>query len=134
MGNSNRLVRRGLTFTVVTFFTIFAAFPFYWMLLTAFKTDRDLYIRSLKQNPLVFNDLPTLKNFDVLFNQTNYTQFVANSLLIGALVVLITLVAAVPAAYSLARLTGRWGEWLGIGIFMARSASSCTISMLTAAR
>jgi multiple sugar transport system permease protein len=118
MGNSNQLVRRGLTFTVVTFFTIFAAFPFYWMLLTAFKSDRDLYIRSLKQNPLVFNDLPTLKNFDVLFNQTNYSQFVANSLLIGALVVLITLLTAVPAAYSLARLTGRWGEWLGIGIFM----------------
>ncbi len=118
MGNSSRLIRRSLTFTVVTFFTIFAAFPFYWMLLTSFKTDRDLYIRSLVQNPLVFNDLPTLKNYDLLFNETNYPQFVANSLLIGALVVLITLVAAVPAAYSLARLTGRWGEWLGIGIFM----------------
>jgi multiple sugar transport system permease protein len=118
MGNSSRLFRRSLTFTVITIFTIFAAFPFYWMLLTSFKTDRDLYIRSLKQNPLVFNDLPTLANFDLLFNQTNYSQFLGNSLLIGALVVLITLLTAVPAAYSLARLTGRWGEWLGIGIFM----------------
>src|SRR2546430_1510922 len=35
-----------------------------------------------------------------------------------AVVVLITLLTAVPAAYSLARLTGHWGEWLGIGIFM----------------
>jgi len=33
-------------------------------------------------------------------------------------VVLITLVLAVPAAYSLARLTGRWGEHLSIGIFL----------------
>src|SRR5262245_52396844 len=118
MGNSSRFFRRGLTFTIITFFTIFAAFPFYWMILTAFKTDRDLYIRSLKQNPLVFNDVPTLKNFDLLFNETNYSQFVGNSLLIGALVVLITVVTAVPAAYSLARLTGRWGERLGIGIFL----------------
>jgi multiple sugar transport system permease protein len=118
MGNSSRFFRRGLTFVVVTSFTIFAAFPFYWMLLTSFKTDRDVYIRSLKQFPLVFNDVPTLKNFDLLFSQTNYAQFVANSLLIGVVVVLITLAAAVPAAYSLARLTGRWGEWLGIGIFM----------------
>ncbi len=118
MGNSTKLFRRGLTFTVVTVFTIFAAFPFYWMLLTSFKSDRDLYILSLKQNPLLFNDLPTFANFDLLFNQTNYSQFVANSLLIGAVVVLITLLTAVPAAYSLARLTGRWGEWLGIGIFM----------------
>ncbi len=118
MGNETRFFRRGLTFTVISFFTIFAAFPFYWMLLTSFKTDRDLYIRSLKQVPLFFNDVPTLKNFELLFNQTNYSQFVGNSLLIGVLVVLITLLTAVPAAYSLARLTGRWGEWLGIGIFM----------------
>jgi len=32
--------------------------------------------------------------------------------------VLITLLLAVPAAYGLARLTGRWGERLGIGIFL----------------
>jgi len=32
--------------------------------------------------------------------------------------VLITLLLAVPAAYSLARLTGRWGERLSIGIFL----------------
>lgn len=118
MGNMTRLFRRGLTFAVIASFAIFAAFPFYWMVLTSFKTDRDLYIRSLKLNPLFFNDLPTLKNFDLLFNQTNYLQFVLNSLFVGALVVLITLVAAVPAAYSLARLSGRRGEWLGIGIFM----------------
>jgi multiple sugar transport system permease protein len=118
MGNEKRFFRRRLTFTVISFFTIFATFPFYWMLLTSFKTDRDLYIRSLKQMPLFFNDSPTFKNFELLFNQTNYPQFVGNSLLIGVLVVLITLIAAVPAAYSLARLTGRWGEWLGIGIFM----------------
>ena len=118
MGNASRFFRRGLTFTVITSFTIFAVFPFYWMILTSFKTDRDLYIRSLKLNPLIFNDVPTFKNFDLLFNNTNYLQFVANSLLIGALVVLITLIAAVPAAYSLARLTGKRGEWIGIGIFM----------------
>ena len=118
MGNANRLFRRGVTFIVIMAFTIFAAFPFYWMLLTSFKSDRDLYIRSLKLNPLVFNDVPTLKNFDLLFNQTNYSQFLLNSIFIGAVVVLITLVAAVPAAYSLARLSGRRGEWLGIGIFM----------------
>lgn len=118
MGNASRYFRRGLTFTVITTFTIFAAFPFYWMVLTSFKSDRDLYIRSLSLNPLIFNDFPTFKNFALLFNQTNYAQFVANSLLIGVLVVLITLVAAVPAAYSLARLSGRRGEVLGIGIFM----------------
>jgi multiple sugar transport system permease protein len=37
---------------------------------------------------------------------------------VGALVVAITLLLAVPAGYSLARLTGRWGERLSIGIFL----------------
>jgi multiple sugar transport system permease protein len=32
--------------------------------------------------------------------------------------VIITLVIAIPAAYSLARLTGRWGEQAGIGMFL----------------
>ena len=34
------------------------------------------------------------------------------------LVVLITLIGAVPAAYSLSRLAGKWGEGLGIAIFL----------------
>ena len=38
--------------------------------------------------------------------------------MVGVAVVAITLVIAVPAAYSLARWTGRWGESLGIGIFL----------------
>jgi multiple sugar transport system permease protein len=117
MGNTSRFTRNSLLFTVVTLFTLFAAFPFYWMFLTAFKTNRDL-IRSTNMMPLVFNDVPTLQNFDLLLNETNYKQFVFNSIFVGIVVVLITIIIAVPAAYSLARLTGKWGERLGIGIFM----------------
>src|SRR5678815_688708 len=43
---------------------------------------------------------------------------VGNTLFVGVLVVLITLALAVPAGYSLARLTGGAGEKLGIGIFL----------------
>lgn len=97
-------------------FAIFTAFPFFWMLITMFKTNRDLY--AANNNPFVYNDPPTLLNLQLLFNDTNYPRFVANSLLVGVIVVLITLVAAVPAAYSLARLAGRWGERFGIGMFL----------------
>src|SRR5690606_37899305 len=37
---------------------------------------------------------------------------------VGVLVVIITLVLAVPAGYALARVTGSWGQYLGIGIFL----------------
>jgi len=100
----------------VAFFFILAAFPFYWMLITSFKTNPDLY--SVTNIPFWFNDPPTLEHFRYLFEQTLFARWLLNSLVIGVCVVAITLLAALPAAYSLARLTGRTGESLGIGIFL----------------
>jgi multiple sugar transport system permease protein len=99
-----------------TFFALFAALPFAWMILTIFKQDSDLY--NPANTPWIYNDPPTLENIDVLFNETDYLSFAANTLLVCVLVVLITIVAVVPAAYSLTRLAGRWGEGLGIAIFL----------------
>ncbi len=108
-------VPKPVTYTIVTVFAVFLAFPFFWMLLTVFKTTPDL-VKS-NQNPLLFTSLTTA-NLNLLLNDTNYLQFVQNSLLVGVLVVLITLALSVPAAYSMARLAGQWGERLGIGIFL----------------
>jgi multiple sugar transport system permease protein len=100
----------------VAFFVILAAFPFYWMLITAFKTNADLY--DLSNMPLWFTDPPTFEHVRYLFEKTLFTQWLLNSAIIGVCVVAITLVCAVPAGYSLARMTGRSGETLGIGIFL----------------
>jgi multiple sugar transport system permease protein len=100
----------------VAFFVILAAFPFYWMVITAFKTNSDLY--SVTNIPFWFNDAPTLEHFRYLFHETLFARWLWNSLLIGVCVVAITLVTALPAGYSLARMTGRNGEALGIGIFL----------------
>lgn len=102
--------------TVLAVFTVALAFPFVWMAVTAFKRDSDLY--NVKNNPFIFNETPTLDHLKLLFEQTLFPQWFLNTMLAGAAVVLITLVLAVPAAYALARLTGRWGERLGIGIFL----------------
>lgn len=100
----------------VAFFFILAAFPFYWMVITSFKTDADLY--NVTNIPFWFNDPPTLGHFRYLFEKTLFATWLLNSLVIGLCVVAITLVTALPAAYSLARMTGRNGEALGIGIFL----------------
>ena len=97
-------------------FAILLAFPFYWMLWTAFKTDQDLY--NVENVPYSFTqESPTVKNLDVLF-ETEYPTWLKNTLLVGAIVVVITLLLAMPAAYALARLSGRWGQSLGVGIFL----------------
>ncbi|HET8522132.1 MAG TPA: carbohydrate ABC transporter permease [Thermomicrobiales bacterium] len=108
--------RRGALYSVATFFALFAGIPFAWMVFTIFKQDHDLY--NGKNNPFLYNDPPTLDNIRLLFTQTKYDTFLINTLIVSVAVVIITLVASVPAAYALTRLTGRWGESLGIAIFM----------------
>ena len=96
--------------------TIFLAFPFSWMLITAFKQTGDLY--DLKHNPFIFYQPPTLEHIRRLFSETQYGEWLLNTAFVGVLVVVITLVLAVPAGYALTRLTGKWGEQFGIGIFL----------------
>ena len=105
---------------VILAFTAFAIFPFYWMVITAFKQNSDLYVgaSNTAHNPFIFNQPPTLIHLRILFQNTLFLTWLFNTLWVGAIVVIITLVLAVPAAYSLARLTGRWGEHLSIGIFL----------------
>lgn len=101
---------------VLTIFTVALAFPFYWMVIATFKRNIDLY--AMENNPFIFNLPPTLDNLRLLFNETRYVRWLENTALVGAIVVVITLLLAIPAAYALARLTGKWGERLGIAIFL----------------
>jgi multiple sugar transport system permease protein len=106
-----------MSYLVLGPFAIVLAFPFYWMLWTSFKSDIDLY--NVNDVPFAFGkDSPTLRNYAFLFHHTQYLTWVKNTVVVGAIVVLITLVLALPAGYALARLAGRWGQNLGVGIFL----------------
>ncbi len=107
---------RGMHFGILAAFIAFSAFPFYWMLITTFKQTRDLL--NADHNPFVFHDPPTLEHLRILFMETQFGQWLLNTVFVGVVVVGITLMLAIPAGYSLARLTGRLGEQLGIGIFL----------------
>ena len=102
--------------TVLVVFAVLLAFPFYWMFITTFKQTADLY--TLQNNPFKFNMAPTLEHLKLLFGETKYMVWVTNTVIVGAIVVAITLVLALPAAYALARLTGRWGQRIGVAIFL----------------
>jgi len=110
------LLTEGSFYSAVVVLVAFAAFPFYWMLITTFKTDGDLY--NLQSNPYWFNAAPTLEHIRYLFEDTLFVQWIWNSALIGLWVVAITLAVSLPAGYSLARMPGRSAENLGIGIFL----------------
>jgi multiple sugar transport system permease protein len=97
----------GARFGILAVFVTFTAFPFYWMLITAFKQTHDLL--NPKNNPFLFNLPPTFEHVRVLFTDTMFAQWLLNTAMVGVLVVGITLLLAVPAGYSLARLTGHLG-------------------------
>ena len=105
-----------LKWVVIVFFTVVLAFPFLWMLITMLKQSPDLY--DTDNNPFIFNMAPTLEQLRVLFFETRFVRWIGNTAFVGIFVVAITLVLALPAAYALARLTGQWGQRLGIGIFL----------------
>lgn len=116
MRRPRRIVGSIVLWTVRLLFAVILAFPFYWMLITTFKRTSDLY--NLKNNPFIFNEAPTLEHLRLLFQETLFLRWVGNTLFAGTIVVIVTLLLAIPAAYALARLTGNWGAQLGIGVFL----------------
>ncbi len=103
-------------YSALLLLSLFALIPAIWMILTVFKTNHGLY--SVGTDPWLFHPAPTAKHLIFLFLHTPFMQFVVNSAIIGGCVVAITLLLAIPAAYALARLTGRWGERSGMAIFL----------------
>jgi multiple sugar transport system permease protein len=116
-----------LTYLVVGPFAIVLAFPFYFALVTTFKTDIDL--ANIESSPYLYNDTQgnfhwdfwndaTTQHVTFIFEDTNYATWLLNTLLVGAAVVAITLLLAIPAGYALARLAGGWGQSAGVAIFL----------------
>jgi len=97
-------------------FLVLAVFPILWMGITAIKQDADLYL--VDAIPFWFREAPTWKNFDFLFHNTSYGDWIVNTMAISFWVSAITLLTAMPAGYALARLRLPFAESMGIGIFM----------------
>lgn len=115
-GRSGTLLRRAGHWAVVAAFTAALSFPFVWMAITSFKQTSDLY--DMRNDPFLFHQPPTLEHLRLLFGETLFVRWFVNSTLVGIAVVAVTLLLSVPAAWALARLTGRWGQRLGIGVFL----------------
>jgi multiple sugar transport system permease protein len=110
------LRRHVLIYAGLVPFLVIALFPIYWMAVTAFKRESDLY--RMDVTPLWFHQSPTLDHFVLLIKKTYFVPQLVNSLLLAVFVVAITVLTAVPAGYALARLRLPGAENLGIGIFM----------------
>jgi multiple sugar transport system permease protein len=103
-------------YTAAILAALICAGPFLWSLVTAYKQNRDLY--DPNNNPFTFARPPTSHHVAYLFTDTAFPTFVWNTVWVAVLVVLITLVLALPAAYALARLDRPWSGPMAITIFL----------------
>jgi multiple sugar transport system permease protein len=100
-------------------FIVFTLFPFYWMAVTAFRPDGELYRTWRQASATPFWTLePTLEHVKGLLQTTAFPQWLWNTMLIAIVSTLISLTCGMFAGYALARLKFRGSEFLGTAIFI----------------
>ena len=92
-------------------------FPFYWMVLTSIKPE-DQLIDMDRYNPF-FVVGPTLKHITKLLFESNYPQWLWNTMYVSVVATFLSLIASVLAAYALVRIRFRGAEVVGAAIFLA---------------
>lgn len=109
--------RRWVTIYIPLLIFLFVLlFPFYWMVITAFKPDNELL--SQTGNPF-WVVAPTLAHFKKLLFQTQYPAWLLNTVIVSVVSTFASLAASVFAAYAIERLRFQGSKQVGLGIFLA---------------
>jgi multiple sugar transport system permease protein len=96
-------------------FLAFALFPFYWMAISSFKSNPELY--NLRANSLWIQH-PTLDQFRDLFAKTEVLRWLFNSFFVSFLTAFIAMTFGVMAGYALARLKFPGAQAFGLATFI----------------
>ena len=113
-GGLNKFVTVYLPLAIIMVVLIF---PFYWMVLTSIKPE-DQLIDMDKYNPF-FVVGPTMKHITKLLFESNYPQWLWNTMYVSVIATFLSLIASVLAAYALVRIRFRGAEMVGAAIFLA---------------
>jgi len=108
---SERLVLYGALAVLV----LMATFPFYWMLLTSFKTGRAVF--DTTQVLLARN--MTLKNYVDLFHTTDILRWVWTTAALAAVSTIIALIIGILAAYSITDFQYRGRKYISLAVFLS---------------
>ena len=115
-GSMKRDRKRALywSYFFLILFVIFFLLPPVYMLITSLKSSAEI---GAITNPW-FVYKPTLENYTALLGSAQYLTFFKNSAIVSVVVVIITMLISVPAAFALARMKF-WGSTaLGMGVFL----------------
>jgi multiple sugar transport system permease protein len=94
-------------------YVFFVLFPFYFMVVTSFKSNAELY--NLKSIPFWIQTGAILDHYALLFQKTDFVTWMKNSLLVALVA---TSAISILAGYSLARLRFRGAGSFGTAVFV----------------
>ncbi|WP_237213080.1 carbohydrate ABC transporter permease [Falsiroseomonas oryziterrae] len=98
-------------------FLIILLFPFYWMTVTAFKPNAELY-NFAEHNPLWISS-PTLDHIYHLLFRTAYPKWLWTTMLVAVASTFLSLLCSTLAAYAIQRLRFRGSQYVGLAIYLA---------------
>jgi multiple sugar transport system permease protein len=110
-GFTQKLVR---FYIPLALFLLFLLFPFYWMLVTTFKSDAELY--NLRLNPFYVYTW-SLTNVKHLLVDTPFLRWLYNTFVVSIVSAFISLATSLLAAYGIQRIRFRGSNFMGIAIF-----------------
>ena len=118
MGYLQSVPRRVVTiYLPLAIFVIVLLFPFYWMTITAIKPNEEMTSYDTSSPFWVVH--PTLQNIRYLLFETSYPGWLLNTMIISVAATILSLIAAVLAAYAIERLRFSGSRQVGLAIFLA---------------
>ena len=109
------LLSKGLIYLLLTVWAVIVLFPFYWMVLTSFKS---FAAYNSEYVPRFFTTEPTLQNYVDAFTTVPLGRYFLNTLIFTVATTGLMMVVIVPAAFAFARLEFR-GRNLLFALFLS---------------
>ncbi len=97
------LAARAGQYALLIAFVLFLAFPLVWMLSMSLKGPQEL----VELNPSLIPRAPTLDNFIDALTEQDLVQAAINSAIVSTATAILTVIVALPAAYTLVRFPGK---------------------------
>jgi multiple sugar transport system permease protein len=113
--NRHRLLRSTVIYAVLSLILAFTLPPLVIPLLTSFKTMEDVYALPPKLLPTPF----TLQSYVYSLVERGFMENLYNSAIVALMVTFLTLVAALPSGYGLARFDFRGRRLLALSVLLA---------------
>jgi multiple sugar transport system permease protein len=105
---SGRIVSLILVYVFLIFMALLVIFPFYWMIITSLKSTTE--IRASQQT--IFPEAVLWSNYVSVFKSFDFITYLRNTIIVGVISTIGTLITTILAAFAFARLEFKGRDFL----------------------